>query len=73
MAENMDNTDFVKIDENQVTKKCMFWENGYSFDHTYQEEKSYPWLIFSYDVLIGVGGMGSYLQNMHCTIFFGPL
>ena len=51
MAQNMDNTDFVKIDENQVTKKRMFWENGYSFDYTRHEKKSYTWLKFSYDVL----------------------
>ena len=43
----MDFTDFVQIDENQVTKKRMFWENGY----TCQEKKSYPWLKLSYNLL----------------------
>ena len=47
----MDFTDFVQIDENQVTKKRMFWENGYSFGYTCQEDKSYPWLKLSYAVL----------------------
>ena len=49
----MDFTDFVQIDENQVTKKRMFWENGYCFGYTCQEEKSHPWLKLSYDVLSG--------------------
>ena len=40
----MDLTDFVQIDENQVTKKRMFWENGYCFGYTCQDKKSYPWL-----------------------------
>ena len=29
--------------ENQFNKKRMFWENGYSFDYTYPEKKSYQW------------------------------
>ena len=44
----------------------MFWENGYSFDYTYQEKKSYLWLIFSYDVLYDA------LSQKSCgSIWFG--
>ena len=49
----MDFTDFVQIDENQVTKKRMFWENGYCLGYTCRGEKSHPWLKLSYDVLKG--------------------
>ena len=51
MAKNLDGVYFFKISEKQVTKKDIFWENGYCFGYTCQGEKSYPWLKLSYAVL----------------------
>ena len=33
-------------------------------------EKSMTKRIIEYQYVVGVAGMGSYLQIMHCTIFF---